>query len=151
FVGKVTSVEGNTITLSVLNMDMSNMGMQMGGERPEMGQMPTDGERPEMGQMPADGEMPEMGQMPTDGEMPETGRTPGMGGFGGMGRMNAAGGQMAEESGITATIILEDASLLTDADGNGIDISTLSEDVYLTVYLSIDGSLESISLTQLFR
>lgn len=84
--GKITSINGNTLTLQIgkLKQDDSAMDGQMDqfgqGVMASDGQLPTDGEMPEMGQFPMmeegqmpdfeNGEMPQLaqGQFPTDGE-----------------------------------------------------------------------------------
>ena len=109
--GKITSINGNTLTLQIgkLKQDDSAMDGQMDqfgqGVMASDGQLPTDGEMPEMGQFPMmeegqmpdfeNGEMPQLaqGQFPTDGEMPQSGS--GFPPFG-QGQMNENDGETSQ-------------------------------------------------------
>ncbi len=113
-------------------------------EKPEGGEAPADGEAPaEMpsgeGEAPADGQAPAdmpsgEGQAPTDGEAPAD-------------MPSDFGGEMSGSS-VTATLVLADTSVLTDSEGNAIELSEISEGTILTVTLDESGNVVSVSVSE---
>ncbi len=123
FSGTVTAVDGNTITLSI----MDGMGGGAGGEAPSDAGEAPDGAGEDM-------DSTEMGEAP-DGAGEEMDSTE-------MGEVPSGDGESA--SSVTATLTINDESIITDSEGNTATLESISEGDMLTVEVDEDGNVTSI-------
>ncbi len=147
FSGMVTSVDGTTITVSIMGNEMMD---SENGSAPEMpdggqgGEAPS-GEAPSKPDGEANGEAPSgeapSGEAPSKPDGEANGEAPsGEAPFG-----EAPSGDFG--SSVTATMMINDESVLFDADGNNLTLSDITEGSFVTVTLE-NGKIKSVTVSE---
>jgi hypothetical protein len=160
FTGKVDSLDGDEITLSVTikdgeAVDINNMADgQPGGDVPDKPDGDTNGEMPEKPDGDTNGEMPEKPDGDTNGEIPEkpdgdaNGEMPEKPDGESQGEPNGGTPTDAEMSTVTVTLTIGDESVLYNSDSEPAALSDIEVGDYLTVELDENLEIKTITIKE---